>query len=181
MPEDFELEICPLTENLIPDVKRIEIESGLSPWKEEDYRAELLRKDSVTLAAKRNNNTIGFLIARLIMQEDLAAQFSVTETGTPSNPSNPKALNEAEIYNIAVEINQREKGIGQALLDEFLSIAKDLDISNIWLEVRAANYAAINFYKKNGFVETQIRRDFYRFPTEDALVMKLEVGVQDEL
>jgi ribosomal-protein-alanine N-acetyltransferase len=39
------------------------------------------------------------------------------------------------------------------------------------LEVRKSNLPAIKLYKKLGFVEAGIRKDFYTKPLEDAIIM----------
>ena len=49
-------------------------------------------------------------------------------------------------------------------------------IKNIFLEVRESNQTAINFYKKNKFKEISIRKNYYSKPTENAIIMKLEVN-----
>ena len=51
---------------------------------------------------------------------------------------------------------------------------------DIFLEVRESNKVAINFYKKNNFKEISIRKNYYSEPTENAIIMKLEVNVNNE-
>jgi len=36
------------------------------------------------------------------------------------------------------------------------------------------------FYKKNNFKEISIRKNYYSEPTENAIIMKLEVNVNNE-
>lgn len=43
--------------------------------------------------------------------------------------------------------------VGQLLYNKALQIAKDSDLNYIWLGVWEENIRALNFYKKNGFVE----------------------------
>jgi ribosomal protein S18 acetylase RimI-like enzyme len=43
--------------------------------------------------------------------------------------------------------------VGQLLYNKALEIAKDSDLKYIWLGVWEENVRALNFYKKNGFVE----------------------------
>ena len=43
---------------------------------------------------------------------------------------------------------------------------------DIFLEVRAANRPAIGLYKRMGFAVVGRRRDYYRDPAADALIMK---------
>ena len=74
-----------------------------------------------------------------------------------------------EILAIATIEEYRNKGIAQELLDK-------IKIKDIFLEVRESNQVAINFYKKNKFKEISIRKNYYSKPTENAIIMKLEVN-----
>ena len=64
---------------------------------------------------------------------------------------------------------------------EVISIATAIEYRNKqcaqkFLEVRESNLSAINFYKKNNFKQISIRKKYYSEPTEDAIIMKLEVN-----
>ena len=74
-----------------------------------------------------------------------------------------------EILAIAAVEEYRNKGIAQELLDK-------IKTKDIFLEVRESNQTAINFYKKNNFKEIRIRKNYYSEPTENAIIMKLEVN-----
>ena len=78
-----------------------------------------------------------------------------------------------EILAIATVEKYRNKGIAQELLDK-------IKTKDIFLEVRESNKVAINFYKKNNFKEISIRKNYYSEPTENAIIMKLEVNVNNE-
>ena len=74
-----------------------------------------------------------------------------------------------EILAIATIEEYRNNGIAQELLDK-------IKIKDIFLEVRESNQVAINFYKKNKFNQISIRKNYYSEPTENAIIMKLEVN-----
>lgn len=74
-----------------------------------------------------------------------------------------------EILAIATVEEYRNKGIAQELLDK-------IKTKDIFLEVRESNERAINFYKKNDFKQISIRKGYYSDPTEDAIIMKMEVN-----
>lgn len=80
-------------------------------------------------------------------------------------------LDEADVTNICVHPDQRQLGIGKALLGQLLAMAEDQRIGRIYLEVRVSNQAAIHMYREAGFKETGKRRGFYERPREDALLM----------
>ena len=74
-----------------------------------------------------------------------------------------------EILAIATVEEYRNKGLAQELLDK-------IKTKDIFLEVRKSNEKAINFYKKNNFKQISIRKGYYSDPTEDAIIMKMEVN-----
>ena len=78
-----------------------------------------------------------------------------------------------EILAIATVEEYRNKGIAQELLDK-------IKTKDIFLEVRESNQVAINFYKKNKFKEISVRKNYYSEPNENAIIMKLEVNVNNE-
>jgi len=80
-------------------------------------------------------------------------------------------MDEGYIYNVAVSKDYRRRGIGFTMLNELIRHAQEKGIVSLTLEVRKSNHPAINLYKKLGFVEAGIRKDFYSKPTEDAIIM----------
>ena len=78
-----------------------------------------------------------------------------------------------EILAIAAVEEYRNNGLAQEILDK-------IKTKDIFLEVRESNQTAINFYKKNRFKEISIRKNYYSEPTENAVIMKLEVNVNNE-
>ena len=77
-----------------------------------------------------------------------------------------------EIDYIIVDEKYRNKAIATKLLKHLE--CNNLDIKNITLEVRKSNKIAISFYKKNGFNEVCIRKNYYS--NEDAILMIKEYG-----
>ena len=73
---------------------------------------------------------------------------------------------ETEILNLAVAPPFRRRGIGKALVD-----AACVQPADFFLEVRRSNQRGISFYRKCGFHPAGQRKDYYRDPVEDALVM----------
>ncbi len=83
------------------------------------------------------------------------------------------ALDEASITNIAVHPDHRRRGLGRAVTEALIQQAEQLAVRSIFLEVRPSNTAAIALYHSLGFEDIGSRPNFYRFPTEDALLMQL--------
>ena len=84
---------------------------------------------------------------------------------------NQKILEEGDIYKIAVRLDKRRQGIGEQLLEYAIQEAKKEGITQITLEVRKSNTAAISLYQKKGFSQEGIRPDYYEKPKEDAIIM----------
>lgn len=80
-------------------------------------------------------------------------------------------LNEANITNVAVKEEVRNKGIGYGMLVQLIDEAKKRGINAVTLEVRKSNDAAIHLYEQLGFESAGIRKGFYELPTEDAVIM----------
>lgn len=68
---------------------------------------------------------------------------------------------EADIMNIVVKKNYRNKGIGSFLLNNLISFSKKLNINIITLEVNEKNLSAIHLYKKFKFDKLGIRKKYY--------------------
>ena len=80
-------------------------------------------------------------------------------------------LDEAEILEVAVAENLRRAGIASELMSELFEWCKKNGIARILLEVRESNFPARSYYKKFGFAEDGRRRNYYRDPVEDAVLM----------
>ena len=79
---------------------------------------------------------------------------------------------EFHIANIAVVPERRGEGVAKALLQHALDWAVERHAERSLLEVRASNSAAISLYRDHGFALVGARRNYYRFPTEDALIFQ---------
>lgn len=68
---------------------------------------------------------------------------------------------EAELLRIAVEPNERNKGLGKSLLSHSLTLAKEAGCQRMSLEVEASNRAAIALYGALGFSQVGRRPGYY--------------------
>lgn len=85
------------------------------------------------------------------------------------------AGDEAEIESLAVTAAWRRRGIARQLCTDLLSWARARQAKHASLEVRVSNLAARSLYQSLGFREVAIRRNYYRDPQEDALVMTTDL------
>lgn len=109
-----------------------------------------------------NNNT-NLDVVRVLLKEDKIIAYIIYRINT----------GEAELFKICVDEFYRRKGYGTILMDDFINFARQNNVVNINLEVRSDNLPAIDFYKQYGFIEISLRKDYYKEPQADAIVMQL--------
>ena len=148
MPSDKKTStsIYRLTERHIPEVAKIEAQTFSEPWSER---------------------------ALSILCTDGYPSFVLCEeTGEVAGyVSTARALDEIQIINVAVRADRKRRGYGKALLDALDLYCEGNSIEQISLEVRESNSAAIALYEKCGYINAGLRKNFYRLPTESAIVM----------
>lgn len=153
--------IRPVEAKHISELIRIAEETNLSAWSSQNYLDEQQIPESIMLRLESDTNeTIGFIVGRTVLSAAAKAEM------------------DAEIYNIAVIASHQHTGLGQQLFDAFAAKCREINVSNIWLEVRASNQKAIAFYERNGFEHVQSRNNFYENPREHALLMRLSLPRQ---
>ena len=114
-------------------------------WSYEVLREELLSDSSLYIVAKKQNEIIGFAGIKII-------------------------IDEADIMNIVVKKSYRNNGIGSLLLENLILISNKKNLNFINLEVDCKNTIAINLYKKFGFEDISLRKNYYK--NNDAMIMK---------
>jgi ribosomal-protein-alanine N-acetyltransferase len=133
-------------------VHRLEMEN-LSPWSREEIDLELGRHDRVQYVAvdAASGAVHGWCCCRFLGEQ-------------------------GELLKIAVQVGCRKRGIASALLSQALRYLADRGVRTLFLEVRSGNFPARQFYRKNGFVEIGMRRQYYSSPDDDALVLERHFG-----
>ncbi len=85
---------------------------------------------------------------------------------------------ECELLTLAVDSLYRNLGIGKYVLAGIVAHAQRKGCKTIYLEVNESNYIAVNLYKKLGFTQRYIRKNYYddeNFKSRNALVMQLDL------
>ena len=145
--------IDPMRERDLIEVVEIEEASGLNRWGYDAYRRELFTNPNSIMLVARNQvlgpTVIGFF-AGWIVEDEL------------------------HVNNVAAHQDFRRIGVGRSLMEAAMDESSRRGVAHVILEVRASNEAAQLLYKDLGFSFIGRRRDYYRLPTEDALVMKLK-------
>jgi [ribosomal protein S18]-alanine N-acetyltransferase len=85
------------------------------------------------------------------------------------------APHEAYVQTIAVAPAAQRRGIGTALLTALIDEAKDRKVGHLDLEVRADNESAQRLYRRHGFSQIALRRNYYQPSGMDAIVMRREL------
>ncbi|MEW6102902.1 MAG: ribosomal protein S18-alanine N-acetyltransferase [bacterium] len=133
--------------NDLKEVLEIENLSFEDPWTKGMFEEEM--KNGSFYVAKENGKIIGY------------GGFSIAE-------------DEVSLVNLAIHPLYRKKGIGSFLLGLIIKIAREEGGKKMFLEVRRKNLGAISFYKKQGFIETGIRKSYYD-GGEDAIIMSCKL------
>ncbi len=123
----------------------------LSPWSEQQIGAELAAANQHGLVAIDRETVIGWCCGRFCGAE-------------------------AEVLKITVAGSHRRQGVGALLLAELERRMNDCGAAVLLLEVRAANNAAVAFYRHAGFQLASRRLRYYRDPEDDALLMRKVIG-----
>ena len=119
------------------------------PWSENSIASELDNKLAFWLVAAEGETVAGYIGSQTVMDE-------------------------TDMMNVAVHPDFRRKGIAEALVNGLVEQLKTMDSHCLTLEVRASNAPAIALYEKLGFAEIGRRRNYYRNPREDALILRKE-------
>jgi ribosomal-protein-alanine acetyltransferase len=83
---------------------------------------------------------------------------------------------EWELENIVVAEKARRRGVGTRLLTEFIEHVSVENSSAIFLEVRESNHIARSLYRKAGFEETGVRKNYYSNPRESAILYRRRIS-----
>lgn len=84
-------------------------------------------------------------------------------------------LDEAELNRIAVKPNYRRKGIAKGLIGKLIDCLKTRNCTLLMLEVRSKNTDVVSLYDSLGFKKDTIRKNYYQNPTDDAVLMSLNL------
>ncbi|HZG72081.1 MAG TPA: ribosomal protein S18-alanine N-acetyltransferase [Chondromyces sp.] len=131
----------------VDKVVEIENSSFAVPWTRESFQNEMfLNRFAIYTIAELNGEIIGYCGMWLV-------------------------IDESQITNIALLPEYRGKGYGEQLLRYVMNLAREKGAVVMTLEVRVSNSSAQSLYRKLGFQDGGIRKNYYSDNQEDALVM----------
>lgn len=139
------IRITDMTSDDIPFIAKTEKENFSEPWSETSI-TESSKSNTSFFVAKTDNEPLGYVGLNFV-------------------------LDEGYITSISVNSNHRNKGIATKLINKCISFAREKNLAFVSLEVRESNQNAINLYDKLDFKKEGLRKNFYRMPTENAIIM----------
>ncbi len=143
-----EFEIAVFDESRIIEAAHIEKLCFSEPWSEEALRYMCTSPNT-------------YAVAVVEMPSGRLAAYGGCEFVPP----------EASIANVATHPDFRRRGCASLLLDKMEEFLISRGVKDIYLEVRESNAPARALYESKGFRAVGIRKNYYRFPTENAFVM----------
>lgn len=152
----MQYQILPLGENHLPQMMDIEREVFEYPWSASQMKDSILSAHTETWGLfDLNYQLIAFAVISVIFDE-------------------------AEILNFSVAKSYQYQGFGQKLLAYLMNHLSYKQIEKLFLEVRVTNIPAISIYRKYGFEEISVRKNYYRVgdTREDALVLQATLQIQ---
>lgn len=115
-------------------------------WSYRDIQDLICTEGGMCFSAVEGDKVIAYVIGRLIAPE-------------------------GEIYRVAVAPEKRQRGIGYRLLDYAVKTSKGQGLERLFLEVRSQNIPAIKLYTAYGFKKIGTRKNYYKNPQDDAIIM----------
>lgn len=143
------IDILLMTEDHVPSVAALEAVCFADPWSEKSVASELSNPLSFWLVAVAGDVVAGYVGSQTVMGE-------------------------TDMMNVAVHPDYRRRGIAKTLIEALIQGLKERESHCLTLEVRASNEPAISLYTELGFLEAGRRKNYYRNPKEDALILRKE-------
>ena len=143
------MEILPMQPSHVPQVAELETICFADPWSERSVASELENPLSCWLVAMDGETLAGYVGSQTV-------------------------LGETDMMNVAVRPDYRRQGIAENLILALIAALRARESHCLTLEVRDSNASARALYEKLGFSEIGRRRNYYRNPKEDALILRKE-------
>ena len=141
--------IVHMNESHVAQVAALEKICFSDPWSENSVASELKNPLSCWLVAEEDGKVAGYVGSQTVMDE-------------------------SDMMNVAVHPDHRRKGVAESLVNELIEALKKRGSRCLTLEVRASNEPAKALYETLGFVQVGLRKNYYRNPKEDALILRTE-------
>ena len=138
-----------MTAQQVHQVAALEKRCFHDPWSENSVASELQNPLSLWLVAMDGERLAGYVGSQTV-------------------------LGESDMMNVAVDEDYRRQGVGKMLIEALMEYLKAREGHCLTLEVRDSNTPARNLYASLGFSQIGRRKNYYRNPREDALILRKE-------
>lgn len=138
--------IITLSEEYIDSLVRLEGECFSTPWTKKMLLDDIKNPNTLYIAAVEEDEVVAY-----------AGMWVSVYDG--------------QITNVAVSKEHRRQNIATGLLTTLCDECVKKGLECITLEVRRGNEAAISLYQKLGFETVGVRKNYYKNPTEDAMLL----------
>ena len=143
------MNITRMNEGHVAQVAALEKLCFSDPWSENSVASELENPLSLWLIAEENGMVCGYVGSQTV-------------------------LDETDMMNIAVHPDCRRRGVASALIGELVNQLRERGSHVLRLEVRESNVHAISLYESMGVTQLGLRKNYYRNPKENALILGRE-------
>ena len=138
-----------MTSAHVAQIAELEKRCFNDPWSENSIASELNNRLSCWLVALEGDVVIGYVGSQTV-------------------------LGETDMMNIAVHPVYRNQGVAKNLIQTLMDTLSGQGSHSLMLEVRQSNEPAKNLYASLGFETVGIRKNYYRNPKENALILRKE-------
>ena len=142
--------IYKMTQTHVGQIAELEKICFNDPWSENSIASELDNRLSLWLVAVVEDQVVGYVGSQTV-------------------------LGETDMMNIAIHPDFRKQGIATSLVNALCEKLVENNSRGLMLEVRASNEPAKALYEKLGFESVGLRKNYYRNPKEDALILRKEL------
>ena len=142
---DIEIKLATLED--IDSIYTIQVANIHPPLSKETIKEDFKKNNYIYVIAKNKDEVVGYITLSYVLEI-------------------------ADIISVAVKDGYKGKNIFSKMLNFIENILKENNVEEILLEVRESNSSAIKAYTKNNFKEISTRKNYYKDPVENAIIMK---------
>lgn len=142
------MKIVTMDASHVAQIAHLETLCFTDPWSERSIASELQNPLSLWLVALDGDTVAGYVGSQTV-------------------------IDETDMMNIAVHPDYRRRGLARQLVQQLVAQLPSRGSHRLTLEVRASNAPAQGLYETLGFTQVGLRKNYYRGPKEDALILQL--------
>ena len=143
------IQIVKMEECHVAQVAALERICFHDPWSEKSIASELQNPLSCWRVAVQDGTVAGYVGSQTV-------------------------LDETDMMNIDVHPDYSRQGLAEGLVEALVAALREKGSRCLTLEVRQSNAPAIRLYEKLGFTQIGLRKNYYRNPRENALILRKE-------